>query len=160
MIRGAKFSPCGNYRLELFRQWDAAKPFVSWIMLNPSTADGDEDDATIRRCISFSQTFGFGGMYVYNLFAYIATDPNDLVLAWQDGVDISGDEDGAMATLLSGVSRSAGVIAAWGARGGVVPGRAEYVQSRLPIAYCLGKTKLGQPRHPLYLKSDVMLEPF
>lgn len=48
-----------------------------FIMLTPSTADADTDDPTIRRCIGFAKSSGFGGLYVGNLFAYRSTQPID-----------------------------------------------------------------------------------
>jgi hypothetical protein len=48
------------------------------------------------------------------------------------------------------------IILAWG-NGGSLQGRDRYVMALLgdqPI-YCLGTTKLGQPRHPLYLRREV-----
>lgn len=79
METGATLSKCGLYRYELYRIWDNKKPLVLFIMLNPSTADADKDDATIRRCIGFAKSWGYGGIMVGNLFAFRATDPNELL---------------------------------------------------------------------------------
>lgn len=154
----AIFSPCGLYRLQLFRSWDSLKPCVGWIMLNPSTANATVDDPTITRCIDFTKRNGGGSMLVFNLFAYRATDPNELVIAWQQGVDITGDQYAARSLMTTGVMGCRTVIAAWGARGGLVPGRANSVINAIPRMKCLGKTKLGQPRHPLYLSAIQQLE--
>ena len=77
---GAVFSPCERYRYKLWRVWDPARPLgcVMFLMLNPSTATDTEDDPTIRRCIGYARSWGYGGLYVGNLFAYRATDPADL----------------------------------------------------------------------------------
>lgn len=79
MIKSAIISECGKYRYSLSRIWDENKANVLFIMLNPSTADGDVDDPTIRRCIGFAKSWGYGGIYVGNLFAYRATDPKELL---------------------------------------------------------------------------------
>ena len=74
---GAVFSPCERYRYKLWRVWDPARPLglVMFLMLNPSTATDAEDDPTIRRCIGYARSWGYGGLYVGNLFAYRATTP-------------------------------------------------------------------------------------
>lgn len=76
---GAILSDCGKYRFQLWRIWDASKPLVLWIMHNPSTADASNDDPTIRRIIGFTKAWGYGGLYVGNLFPYRATDPKELL---------------------------------------------------------------------------------
>ena len=67
---GAGFSLCRTWRYKLWRRWSSAGPIVAFIGLNPSTADELNDDPTIRRCIGFARHWGFGGMYMLNVFAY------------------------------------------------------------------------------------------
>ena len=86
----AVISPDGKYRYSLTRQW-SDKPLVAWVMLNPSTADDNADDPTIRRCIAFSINWGFGGLKVYNLFAYRSTNKN-VLLTVKDPVGPDNDE--------------------------------------------------------------------
>lgn len=78
---GAHFSRCRRYRYALWRQWQAAGPMLMLIGLNPSTADAERNDPTIRRCIGFAHDWGFGGVWVLNLFAWRATLPADLKAA-------------------------------------------------------------------------------
>ena len=73
--RTAFISPCERYRHALGRHWDNDKGFVLFIMLNPSTADAQQDDPTIRRCMDFAKRWGFGGIEACNLFDWRATDP-------------------------------------------------------------------------------------
>jgi len=75
---GAVFSPCDRYRYVLWRTWKPHIPSVVFIGLNPSTADAQRNDPTIRRCIGFAQTWGYGGIIIANLFSYRATQPNTL----------------------------------------------------------------------------------
>ena len=74
----AKFSACRKYRYALWRNWDGSKPYAMIIGLNPSTADENENDPTITRCINFAKSWGYGGVCVTNLFAYCATVPSDM----------------------------------------------------------------------------------
>ena len=68
MAREAIISPCASYRYRLERSWDDSLPWITWVMLNPSTADASVDDATIRRVVGFSRKFGAGAAWVVNLF--------------------------------------------------------------------------------------------
>lgn len=150
----ATLSECGLYRYDLTRRWDRDKPMVLFVMLNPSTADHRENDATIRRCIGFAKLWGFGGLVVVNLFAFRATDPKRL-----KGVE---DPVGPLNKdyLYKHVHECAQVVCAWG-NGGELFARGFYVGEILkPFdPQCLGKTKRGYPRHPLRLRSDTRLEP-
>jgi hypothetical protein len=78
--RGATLSDCGRYRYRLWRRW-ADGPTVLFVMLNPSTADADVDDPTIRRCIGFARSWGAGALEVVNLYAWRATQPAELKAA-------------------------------------------------------------------------------
>lgn len=77
-LSGAAFSPCGLYRIKLWRIWDEIKPLVMFLMLNPSTADDIDNDPTVERCQRRAQMLGFGGLMVGNIFAYQSTDPAGL----------------------------------------------------------------------------------
>lgn len=91
MKKTAKLSDCRTYRYELWRTWDESKPYAMFIGLNPSTADETEDDPTIRRCINFAKTWGYGGLCMTNLFAYRATQPEDMKRA-SDPIGNKNDE--------------------------------------------------------------------
>lgn len=148
----AVISDCGRYRYELWRRW-AEGPHVLFIMLNPSTADAENDDATIRKCIAYAKRWGFGALCVGNLFAFRATDPMEMKAASDP---IGPENDASLAKL----ARSAGVIvAAWGVHGSHM-GRATAVAKTLPTIKALHITKDGSPGHPLYLKSDAQPHPF
>jgi hypothetical protein len=85
----ATLSACGKYRYALGRAWDpepepddvwpVTRAVFSIVMLNPSTANHDVDDQTIRKCIHFAKQEGCGQLLVRNLFAYRATDPKELL---------------------------------------------------------------------------------
>jgi hypothetical protein len=151
-INGAIFSPCRNYRYALWRWWDADKPFLMVVGLNPSTADETNDDPTIRRCKRFAADWGYGGLCMVNLFAIRSKD-RKIILSHPEPVGIDNDET------LKNVSANAGMIlAAWGADGAHM-GRDKWMGQllgRYRIIWCLGKTKDGHPRHPLYIKADTI----
>jgi hypothetical protein len=155
----AVISADGKYRYKLGRYWSPKAPPVVWIMLNPSTADAVENDPTIRRCVSFAKRWGFGGIEVYNLFALRSPDP----ITIETAIDPVGpDNDGwLMAASRSGRK----IIAAWGScQTHLQMMRATQVIKILsrgggPVPATLGLTKSGQPRHPLYVRSDAELLP-
>jgi hypothetical protein len=76
--KNALLSACGYYRYWLSREWDDSLPIVTFIMMNPSTADAFNDDATIRKCVGFAKAWGFGRIRVVNLFALRSREPLDL----------------------------------------------------------------------------------
>lgn len=167
---GAVISDDELYRYVLWRTWDPALPRAVYCMLNPSTADGNEDDNTIRRCTRFARELGFGGYDVVNLYAYRATEPLELVKASEpQGTNadrIIGPENGIWwADVISGADV---LICAWGAWWNGTPAkRRPKRNSPVPLAHgfdvlvkCLGTTKEGAPRHPLYLPAAAKLEPF
>lgn len=154
MIRDAFISPCGTYRYQLYRKWaESERMPILWVMLNPSTADHNIDDPTIRRRIGFSKAWGYGAMFVGNAYAFRATDPSALV-----GMTV-GDAAGPdnHTHLWQMASRCALTVAAWGARG------PHYVAEEMKSpggVWCIGKTKDGYPKHPLYVKGDTQLQGF
>lgn len=155
---GALFSPCKRYRWRLWRTWDRSKPPVLWVMLNPSVAGALDDDATIRRCIGFAKRWGYGGIVVINLFAFISTDAKALLEA-SDPVGRPDNID----TFYAEVDGAKGpIIAAWGNQ--VPKGHDVHAQACRSVlrgrgAQCLGHTLSGQPKHPLRLNYDTRLRP-
>jgi hypothetical protein len=155
----ALFSADGLYRYVLTRVWDLADPTsLVFVMLNPSTADHDLDDPTVTRCRIRAVNAGFGGLVVLNLFAYRATDPAELLSGHPVGEHNDHYLDVTRFTFPVG-----GIVFAWGAHGLAEPrGRTLDVAVRAagyePL--CLGWTKSGHPRHPLYVASSQPLVPF
>jgi hypothetical protein len=132
------------YRYRLWRTWGDG-PLLGWIMLNPSQADRHLDDPTLRRCVGFAQQWGYGGLEVVNLFAYRASQPGVL----RQVVDPIGPQNDRYLRGLP--DRVDAIVCAWG-NGGALGGRDRLVRRLLgeyPL-HCLGQTKSGQPRHPLY----------
>jgi hypothetical protein len=148
----------GEYRYSLWRTLNATKHprQLLFIMLNPSTADAQYDDPTLRRCLGFASSWGYDVLEVCNLFAYRATDPG-ILRHVPDPVGPANDEYVGQA-----VARASAVVAAWGTQGGLKNRAADItelvVRSR-PLS-CLGLTKGGFPRHPLYVRGTVEAEVF
>lgn len=152
----ASISECGLYRYDLTRQWDRRGPWAMWLMLNPSTADAEQDDPTIRRCIGFSRAGGYAGMVVCNLYAYRTPSPADLVDAAGAGIDPVGPENDRLIGQWLNWPRLDRAVCAWGASP-IARSRQMQVLNRVlsvkRAAWCLGLTRTGAPRHPLYIPS-------
>ncbi|ACA87234.1 DUF1643 domain-containing protein [Shewanella woodyi] len=148
MKKSAVLSDCRQYRYELWRVWDESKPYTVFIGLNPSTADETEDDPTIRRCINFAKSWGYGGLCMVNLFAFRATQPEDMKRA-SDPIGSQNDS-----TLLRLAENAGVIVAAWG-NDGVFMERSSKVRTMLPTISALKVNKSGEPAHPLYLKSSL-----
>lgn len=150
----AYISEDGLYRYSLTRDLGTidGEGTCTFVMLNPSTADAEQDDPTIRRCMGFARSWGFARLKVVNLFAYRATDPRDL---WKADAPIGPENDHVISLVLGG---SDFAVAAWGAHA-----PAERVRQFAETFggwcfYALGLTKDGAPRHPLYVRAD--MQPF
>jgi hypothetical protein len=148
MIKDASISECSKYRYSLSRIWDNNKPKVLFVMLNPSTADADNDDPTIRRCINFAKDWGYGGLYVGNLYSYRATNPKEL----NNMSVLLGDDEVNRIHLMTMSIRCEKIICAWGnnAKFGT-----KSIDGLFRELYCLALSKEGNPKHPLYLKKDL-----
>lgn len=156
----AVLSDCGRYRYSLSRSW-ADGPTAVFIMLNPSTADALADDPTIRRLAGangFARLWGCGSLFVVNLYAWRATRPADL---WTAGDPVGPDNDAYLRAAVAVSAATGGpLVAAWGANA-----KADRVTDVLKIPgmdrlAAIGVTKAGQPKHPLYLKSDLTPQPW
>ena len=153
----AIISRCGLYRYRLTRNMSKKFPndwCLPWVMLNPSIADASEDDPTIRRIMEFSRRWGYGSVKVINLFAYRATNPKELKWTLQN---IVGPENDSW--LHETMKTATDVMVAWGNNApsgqvvhfmGIVR---QYPDVRL---LCLDINKSGSPKHPLYVKGEVL----
>ena len=156
---GAVISDCGQYRYQLWRTWDESKPKVLFIMLNPSTADHNTDDRTIRRCIGFAKSWGYGGIMVGNLYAYRATKPKKLFKHIVERKhQCTSDPDNAE-NIVEMLLKCNKMVYAWGTNGNKYFRGREFV-STLPDGYFIELSKDGTPKHPLYLKGDLKLEKY
>jgi hypothetical protein len=153
------FSKCQKYRYTLDHdEGDLLTPcrdYIAWIGLNPSIADEDQLDPTLRRILSFTKRWGFHRFVMLNLFAVVSTDPKTM-LAHPEPVGPLNDEH-----LLKSCAGASAVVCCWGDHGDH-QGRAQRVLDLLRGVdlSCLGQTKGGLPRHPLYLPADTARQRF
>jgi hypothetical protein len=144
----ARFSPCRTWRYTLHRVWDEGLGLLMVIGLNPSTADEVKNDPTVTRCINYARSWGFGGLVVMNAFAFRATDPRVMKAASDP---VGADNDSWLRRMAEGARL---ILAAWGNHGLWLDRQARVLSLIKREVYCLGVTKAGAPRHPLYLKRD------
>lgn len=163
----AILSEDGKFRFELTRQWLENGPLVLFIMLNPSTADHEKDDATIRKCRVLAKNWGFAGMKVCNLFPFRATDPKELLTA----EDPTGGLTAGMNNYLNQViidqnnRDCAKTIFAWGNTPVVKKLFRKFPEYRplpwlMQNIHYLNMSKDGAPMHPLYQRSDTEMKQY
>jgi len=152
MAGEAVLSECRTYRYALKRRLSPLLEemrSVLFIMLNPSTADADADDPTIRKCMGFARRLHATSIVVVNLFALRATNPEEL-RGHADPVGPLNDAFIAEAVQWHRERRGSSIIAAWGSHTFARPRARHVIRSFGPFD-CLGVTADGSPRHPLYL---------
>lgn len=157
---GAEISDCGRYRWILWREcMPGGRPLV-FCMLNPSAADAVKPDPTITRCLGFARRENASGIVVVNLSPWRATDPRDLDAARRRGEPVLAESENRSAMQRAALAGGGRVVLAWGA--GIRPWMAApaFAARRLGESWCLGKTRGGQPSHPLMLRAAAPLVPF
>ena len=158
MKKKAIISNSGLYRYELHREWDKKKGKVLFIMLNPSTADGDKDDLTTIRCINFAKKWGYGGLMIGNIYPFRAKRPRHLRkwLSGHGGVNVSqigfardANEDHVIA-----MANEADItVCAWGCNHKGIPEWIDELADEIPL-WRLEMCKDGiTPKHPLGILS-------
>lgn len=144
----ALYSDCDTYRYALTRIWQPSAKRVLFIMLNPSKATERQNDPTIERCERRARALGFGAFCVVNIFALRETDPK---LMRRHAAPAGPDNDAVIAQSCLWADT---IIAAWGAHGDHLDHGAQMrdvLRATGRPLHCLGLTKAGHPRHPLYI---------
>ena len=155
MIKNAEISPDRLYRYNLSRLWlDVGHPLnlLNVVMLNPSTADAEQDDPTIKRLMHRAMTEGYNGIVVNNLYAFRSAYPSVLLNRWARGLELIGpDNDDRLA---AAALQAKATLVAWGCHV-LVHKRDRKVLDLLYAAgrpvLCLGLTAEGFPKHPLHV---------
>tara|TARA_X000001036_G_scaffold5175_1_gene4662 strand:+ start:76 stop:555 length:480 start_codon:yes stop_codon:yes gene_type:complete len=143
ILRNARFSNDKKHRYKLSRHWDLNKPQILYIMLNPSIGNESIDDPTIRRLLSFTKKFDYGGFFVGNLFTYITPNPKTL----DTSIGITNKNLNVLTNL---VSKADEVVYAWGNS----IEEPNELKKLISNPMCFGKNLNGTPKHPLYLPSN------
>jgi hypothetical protein len=150
------YSPDMAFRYAFGRWWGEPDPAttVVWVLLNPATGDTERRPRpTLARCITRSRELRATGLLIVNLFAFRHTDPMTLRTA-ADPVGPANDD-----VLRVTTRAGARTVVAWGSHGGL-HGRSAGVGPLLTAPTCLGRTRRGEPRHPLYVASNAPLVPW
>jgi hypothetical protein len=145
MKKGANISIDKKYRYSLYRIWNDELLKVAFICLNPSIADDKIDDPTINRCIEFAKSWGYGGFYMLNLFAFRATNPSELTKV-NDPIGMDNQN-----VILETITKVDKVICAWGNEG-ILLNQNKKILSIIENPYCIKINSSGEPSHPLFLK--------
>lgn len=140
-----------DYRYCLTRSWDMQRPILVVTMLNPSTADANKDDPTLKRLIHFASSWGYGALHIINLYAWRSPSPNDMFAApnrigprnefyWDEACTIAKKNGGQL-------------LVAWG-NDGNYEGQAKKFANIATGKYqldliCMGQTLSGSPKHPM-----------
>lgn len=149
----ARISEDGLHRYSLSRIWSSS-PMILFIGVNPSTADEFKDDRTIMKCIKFAETWGYGGMYMGNLFSFRTKDTKILLKNRANAIGPECDERLVQMILLSKT-----VVCAWGSWKFLGDRPAQILQM-IEDPKCLYINKDGQPKHPLYCAGSLELKPY
>lgn len=147
--RHEKHNPANWRVIDRELAWEEPKPCV-FIMLNPSTADGKADDATIRKCVGFASRWEYEKLIVINLFAYRATKPAELLRLY-DVDNPVGDRN--QAEVERAIHRAGRIVCAWGSHGRHLEQDRTMLgwldKAGVERLYALGYDAKGNPRHPL-----------
>lgn len=152
MKMDAIFDSTKKYRYLLTREWNTNLPRLLYIMLNPSTADHETDDQTLKQCIFFAKKFEYGSLEVVNLFALISTDP-EYIREHSDPIGINNDK-----YILEAATRANTIVVAWGEKHFINQRHnkvAKMLMNRGHDLYCLGIAKSGHPRHPSRMSHSI-----
>ena len=149
----AAFSPDRAYRYWLEATLSDGGGVCMFVMLNPSKADEARSDPTVTRCKRFAARWGYGALWVCNLFALRSTDPAALT-ASEDPIGTDNDK-----RLLKAARAADSIVCAWGNHGAYLDRGDEVMRALRREGLAdktrhLGVTRRGQPRHPLYLRRD------
>jgi hypothetical protein len=138
------------------------------VLLNPSAAGGDRDDATSRRLHALTVAHGGGGFDLVNLFSLV--DTHQTGLRYPDAIGASCEV--ADSWIQAAAARSASVVLGWGDGSGRGPGAADrragvrrrarevwpMLRTREPRCFTINAS--GAPGHPLYLATTSVASPY
>jgi len=153
-ISGAIFSKNRIYRYALWRVWDREKPAIVFIGLNPSYANQYKDDPTVVKMSRYARYNNYGGVYIGNLFAVVATHPKPSLF------DSNAVGEGNDKYLLELKQVAGIIIVGWGNHGRSTDRYKRVLDILDKPVYCFGVTKQDMPTHPLYISYDRKLQEY
>lgn len=160
MVKHALLSPGRTYRYYLSRSWNHKLPAIVFIGVNPSTADEEKDDQTIKKLITFSKNWGYGGFTILNLYPYITPHKENLPIYFKKEVFEKYQEKN-MAFLKEHKETEIDVVFMWGKlHRKFYTDHVWRIKRWFPKALCFGKNQDGSPIHPLFLPYTTNLIPF
>lgn len=170
-------TPCDEYDVE---KWLYAPNFYSeyryilgtrgknpliCIGINPSTAQPDDLDNTLKSVQRIAQGNGFDSFIMFNVYAQRATDPD--AMEQQCNLQLHRENMEAFRYVLS-MAENPTVWAAWG----TIIEKRDYLPDCVRDMLRIGKeysakwccagsvSKKGHPHHPLYLRKDEKIKDF
>lgn len=152
--RSAILSSCLNYRYVLSRIWDSTQEMMVFIGLNPSTADAEQDDPTIRKCAHFAQQEGCGGFHMLNIFAFRTPYPQELYRQ-KNGVGPENDR-----YLREFLGKKGPKVLMWGRKPHEMPENQAFLQNFKGPWQCFSVNKDGSPKHVLYIPAKERMRPY
>tara|TARA_B100000686_G_C16802696_1_gene987323 strand:+ start:3537 stop:3995 length:459 start_codon:yes stop_codon:yes gene_type:complete len=147
MRKKALLSRDKKYRYSLTRIWDDSQKKILFIMLNPSSADSQNDDPTIRRLISFTKKWGFGGFWVCNLYPYRTSSIKELYKS------LSSMQNKNKIQIKNHILKTNLIVYAWGN----TEKEPNWLKKNVKKPFCIDKNINGSPKHPLYISSNKKL---
>lgn len=146
----------GTARFWLERRWGTYQDAVAFVMLNPSTANDEEDDATIRACTRLAKAWDYSALIVVNTNPMRSTDPRKTPYPTEFDL-VENDE-----YLRRAAFWAHRIVFAWGNNvSHILRDRTiEVFEGYQSHIYHLGFTKQLEPRHPLYAPTNIQLKRF
>lgn len=157
MLTDANFSDDRKYRYWLLRQWDQVHPLVAFICKNPSVANENDNDPTIRKQIGFGKRWENGGVLALNFGAYCSTDPRKFAKV-AEPIGVKNTVEYLHQYIAK--FQPERVIAAWGNIHPRFKAHCDAIRTQIPNLWCFGFTFSGEPKHPLMLAYDTPLQRF
>lgn len=158
----AVLSECQRYRYRLEREIDLTRELIiAYFGVNPSTADAQQDDSTVRKWIGFTKVNNGRRFIVGNVFGYRATDVN--ALAKIDD-PVGPDNESHLNEIIAEADI---LVPCWGSRKklpkslyGQIDITMNLIQRSGKSVMVFGFTESGDPKHPLMLSYDTKLVHF
>ena len=156
-VRRTVISDCGRYRYVFYRPLGLLgdRP-CGFGLLNPSIADGRQEDPTARRAMGYGRAWHCNELFILNPNALRSTDPKALYSAADP---VGPDNEYWVRAVASYIAERGGIfVCGWGNHGGWRDQDQVFLTwlRESGVTPCfLRMTKEGHPAHPLYLPAHL-----